>query len=281
MRSVVTDDLVPLCERLLAGDEAELPMLPTIAQETLALCQDEHVDAARLSEVLHRDQGLAGHVLRVANSPLYRPGVPIGSLQQAISRLGFRALSELAVAVAVRGKVFASEGASSLAEHMAGLWRHAAAVGLFAQEIARQRRRNVESAFLCGLLHDVGRPVILAAAAKEHPDAGLPVLVSAMDNYHNVVGLRLAELWQLPPQVVASARWHHDWSQADGHVEAVMTVALADRLAHWAVPSGDDAVTEDELRQLPVLEGLNLYPDEMEALLERREDVCEKVEVIS
>ena len=41
------------------------------------------------------------------------------------------------------------------------LWAHSAAAGAWAREIARLRRMNVESAFLIGLMHDIGRPVLL------------------------------------------------------------------------------------------------------------------------
>ena len=264
---------------LMNRGEIELPMLPAVAQEVLALCQSEDVDAEQLSAVLHRDPSLASHVLRVANSPLYSGNVPIVSLQQAISRMGLQALSEIAIAVAVRGKVFEHAEAQG---SMVAMWEHSVATALFAKEIARSRRRNVESAFLCGLLHDIGKPVILTTL-YDCRDA-LPVELSedvihaVLDAHHSWVGEKLAELWQLPPSVAESIRYHHDeYDEAPSAAEAAMLTCLADYLAHLVLPNEQRPTSEDDVRDLPVLESLNIYPDELEALFDLREKVLDGV----
>lgn len=271
-----------LVSGLFERGEIELPMLPTVANEILELCQSEDVDAAKLSEVLHRDQSLAGHVLRIANSPIYQGTVPIVSLQQAVSRLGLQALSDIAVAVAVQGRLFLLPAARETA---AKLWRHALATAYFSKEIARTRRRNVESSFLCGLLHDVGKPVVLSALldAGETLDMEMTsgIQHAAMDEFHTVIGEALAQQWKMPAAVAESVRYHHDdYDQAPTCAEAAMTTCLADHLAHLTLPSHRREVTEEQIRDLPVLESLNIYPDELEALLARQEEVLKSVEAI-
>jgi len=261
---------------------AELPMLSTVAREVLVLCQLDDVDAAKLSEVLHRDPSLAAHVLKVTNSPLYMGSVPIASLQQAVSRLGMSVLSEIAVAAAVRGKLFDRPEAERITR---SLWRHSLAAGCFGKEIARARRRNVESAFLCGLLHDVGKPVVLSTLLDRRDELGEElnddVSYSAMNQYHNEVGAALARAWCMPRAVEESIRYHHDDNDAaPTSAEAAMTTCLADHLANLVMPTRGRALGEDELRDLPVLDALNLYPDELEALIALGDIVREKVEVI-
>lgn len=254
-----------------AGGALELPTLPAVAQEVLALCQAEDVDARRLSAVLHRDPSLASHVMRVANSPLHAPGVPIVSLQQAISRIGLRAVSEAALAVAVRQSLFGPGPA------MAALWRHSFATALLAKEIARHRRRNVESSFLCGLLHDLGRVVVGDLLSTSDRFAGTATapdeLAIACDVLHTEVGAEVARQWRMPPQVEAAIRGHHDWLHADSCADEVQTVHLADELAHLLVPTPLRAVTESDVRGLSVLEELSLYPDDVDLLLRKGPDV--------
>ncbi|MGE3172742.1 MAG: HDOD domain-containing protein [Planctomycetota bacterium] len=263
-----TTDLCALLARQIAERRLELPVLPAVATEVLSLCQQEATDAARLSAVIHRDQSLAANVLRVANSAAYVGQVPCGSLQQAVSRLGMQLITEIAVAVAVKGRVFAGSGCAELFRH---LWRHAVMTGFFTKEIARQRRRNVEVAFLCGLLHDVGKAVLLANVAR-HVDSGdvqLADLADGLQQHHAEVGAALAEGWKMPEQIVESIRCHHDYDRATKFSEAAMTVALADLIAHFVEPTEDQApLHADALRQHPVLLGLNLYPDQLQQLLQ-------------
>src|SRR4029077_2368798 len=142
----------------LATGELSLPMLPRVASQVVALVGSPTTDANRLSELIHRDPALAGQVLRIANSPAYMPRMPIVSLQQAVSRLGLNAVTEIAFAASVQSGVFRVPGWEPMLNQ---LWRHALASGAFAKEVARTRRLNVESAFLCGLLHAVGKPALL------------------------------------------------------------------------------------------------------------------------
>lgn len=263
-----------------AGAPLELPMLPHVAAELISLCNRPDTDAARLCQVVHQDQALAGHVLRVANSPSYGASVPIVSLQQAIARLGLSHLGEIAMAVAVRGKVFAVQGPAGLVTQ---LWRHSVAVGCYAREIARLLKTNVETAFLCGLLHDVGKVVTLWAALDardqlEH-DPTLPELVEVMDEYHCRLGSRLATTWNLPPTVRDAIEHHHDYEAATEMGEQAAITCLADQLAHLVL-AGCEGFEPQALRYHPVLSALNLYRGDVDLLLSLRETVADRVQAI-
>lgn len=64
-----------LLKKLERGD-IELPLLPQVASQVMALTSDPSADAAKLSALIHQDQALAAHVLRIANSPAYCPEAP-------------------------------------------------------------------------------------------------------------------------------------------------------------------------------------------------------------
>jgi putative nucleotidyltransferase with HDIG domain len=268
-----TADLSRLFARQIAERRLDLPPMPGTAAEVMNLCQQETTDAAKLSLVIHRDPTIASNVLRVANSAAYASQVACSSLQQACSRLGMQVVTEIAMAVSVRGRMF---GNPTCVELLSALWQHSVLTGFYTKEIARMRRRNVEVAFLCGLLHDVGKAVllngvdrVLGAGAMTLP---VPVLLTAVHEQHVAAGDLLAREWKLPEQVAEAVHCHHAPETAQRFADMAMTVALADDLAHLTAPSVlAAAVSEDQLRNHPVLVGLNLYADQLDGLLGLRE----------
>jgi len=265
------DPLEILIERLDSG-ELELPVIPEAAAEVLEACRDDENGARQVAEIMQRDPSLAGHALRLSNSAAYGGTTPIVSLSQAISRLGLSTVSEITLAVALKGRVFSVPRFDA---QIRVLWVHSAGAGIWAREIARMRRRNVEGAFLCGLLHDVGRPVILQALVDIERELGRTfsdeAFEAAADDLHPAVGATLVRRWSLPDWMADAIAFHHDPAAATEHRDQVLTTALADQLAHWSL-EGDDEDFE-VIRTLPILEPLNLYPEDLERLLEVRERV--------
>ncbi len=258
----------------------ELPLLPDTAARVVAVCNDDSCDASELAQLLQQDVSLAGHVLRIANSAAYAPTQPIVSLSQAVSRLGFRAICGIAIGVAVQGKVFRVKGYE---QPLASLWKHSATAAAWCKEIARQRRRNVEGAFLSGLLHDVGRPVVLQAVVDilqdEEGELTNDEIVLLMDVLHEDVGGRILGEWDMPGWVVGSVAFHHHWEDAEEFQEEAATTHLGDRLAHWSV---HEAGTEFDLSSVqPQLTFLGLYADELAPLFEKGEAVRQAAEALS
>ena len=267
--STPATDLFALVEDQLASQQLELPVLPTVAAEILPLCQDESVDAARLSSIIHRDQALAAHVLRVANSAAHVGSVPCSSLQQAVSRLGMRCITEIVVAVAVKGRLF---GKGSCIGVLQILWRHSVLTASFTKEIARARRRNVEIAFLCGLLHDIGKAVLLTNIDRllgDH-EVSMDELSAALQCHHARAGRMLAEQWKMPDQIVECIEHHDSYEAAPRFGELAMTVCLANLIANsLTVEDQGRPVGADGLRRHPVLASLNIYPDQLDELFAR------------
>jgi len=261
----------------IAEQRLELPMLPQTAADVMTVCNDTSCDAARLAGLIQRDQALAAHTLHVANSAAYAPREPIVSLQQAVSRLGFKTMCDIAVAVAMRSKIFVLKGQE---ERLRTMWVHSAMSGAWAKEIARARRHNVEGAFLSGLLHDIGAPVVLQAALDLFRAAGAQPDVALLDRliheFHAEVGGIVLTSWKLPDWMCAAVRWHHDPELSGEHVDFARTAMLADLLAH-ASETPDEA-TDEVLRTHPVLSDLDLYDEETEALFARREVVLKTAE---
>ncbi|MFN8007770.1 MAG: HDOD domain-containing protein [Terriglobia bacterium] len=265
---------------LLDEGRLELPLLPGIAAQVMQASSDEKCDAKKLSSLIHRDQSMASHVLRLANSPLYASRVQIISLQQAVSRLGLKKIGEMALIISCKSRVFQVKG---FEPELRALFRHSLAAGAFAQEIARLRRWNVEEAFLCGLLHDVGKPVALQTL-NDLLDGRLDRpsredIFGLVDEFHPVTGGRLAADWKLPARLGETICYHHDPESAPNMVQAATMTRFASDLAHLAL--GTRVVTEEAIRQHPALPRLNLYPNDVDSLLARCQEVIAMVEAVA
>jgi len=271
--TTATSDLSKIFARQIAKKQLTLPTMPGTAAEVMRLCQDDSTDAAKLSSVIHNDQTIASNVLRVANSAAYVGTVPCASLQQAVSRLGLQLITEIATAVSVRGRLF---GNSMCADLLSSLWKHSVLTGFYTKEIARIRRRNVETAFLGGLLHDIGKAVLLDNIDRVLGKLSLKIssaeMLAAIDEQHVAAGKMLAGEWRLPDQIVEAIVYHHDYENAPRFKEMAMTVRLADELSRMLLPSAFYTPTsEDQLQAHPVLVGLNMYGDQFQELLDQRE----------
>jgi HD-like signal output (HDOD) protein len=274
----------PFQERLLArlrGDDLELPLLSSVLWEFLQLSHEGHTDARQLSALLLRDPPLAAQVLRVANSAAFRPRMPLISLQQAVSWLGTDRLAELAFTLAVRSRVFHVPGYET---DLRTLWEHAVATAIYAKAIAPTVRTAPEGAYLCGLLHDIGQPLVLHLLVELQGDLGLllapPLLRAAMDAYHVLAGSRLANCWALPLHVSESILYHHDAQPTAVCAEVVAVIRLADALAAHILAPAAEAETAPAERFQPLLADLHCHADNLELLLAQRRAVLRLVKAL-
>ncbi|HVY25238.1 MAG TPA: HDOD domain-containing protein [Polyangiaceae bacterium] len=263
-----------------AQGKVDLPLLPGVAMEVTNVANQESTDSRAIAELLRKDQAMAAHVLRVVSSPVYSGRTQIVSLQQAVARLGVQKIREIALAIAFRVGVFKLKG---FEQHITSMFQHSVAAAMFAQEVARTTRRNVEDAFMCGLLHDVGRPVILQALVQILNEQKLQVapagVVAACGDLHADVGGTLADSWGLPEAVEMSIRHHHNGTPPDAHVNSVRITALADEMArHTFEP---DRVPVAELRKHPALAPLELYPEMLDKVLAKGENIRQAAQVLS
>jgi putative nucleotidyltransferase with HDIG domain len=264
----------------LRNGKLELPLLPEVASRVISLTMDENCEMAQLSGLIQRDQSMTGNVLRLANSALYAPPTPIVSLQQALNRLGMKRVREIALVISCENRVFRVDGFDLTVR---ALFRHSIATASYAQEIARSRRWNVEEAFLCGLLADVGKPVLLQTLVdlKRSLDIEAPreAMEAAADEFHCGVGAELVKAWKLPARTAETILYHHDPDKAPTAAQTAMLTRLGSDFGHWLV--GPKEVSEEMLRQHPLCVPLNIYPEELDRLLALRDKMKTAVESVA
>jgi len=195
-----------------------IPAMPTAASKAIALLSDPEVEIRELVDTIEYDQGLTSNVLRLANSAYFAGPHMIGSLRDAMVRLGMNRVFQLVITSAIAPLTRPEVKGYDLPAGQ--LLEHSIAVAIGTEELARKLGRTVPRfAFTAGLLHDLGK-IVLSTFLEV--DAG-PIVRIAFQNQvsfeqaearvlgidHAEAGAALLENWQLPHDIVDAARYHH------------------------------------------------------------------------
>ena len=265
--------------------------LPAVALRVTQMSEDD-TDAAVLAGLIQKDAGLAAQIIKVANSALYARRSPVTSLQQAISWLGIAEVRKIAVSCALHAQLFAGKGAERA---LAPVWAESLASACFGQEIARLRRRGVEPAYLCGLLHRGGYASLIQMLIANKAHAGLLADASALAQlaaeFEAPLAQFLAKDWGLPDLLAAGLLYWRTpgvpqaLQLAKPSRLALLEIVLARALAaqlQVAAAVADDA-TPPELASAagPIIEELGIYQDDLRTLWGKRELAINSVESLT
>lgn len=236
-------------EQLAAGVE-DLPSLPAIVMELLGDIEQQDVDISVLAKKVSYDQALTAKTLRLANAPSFGLQVKVTTIQQAITFLGFQTTRNLITAAALTG-CFPNGRCPGFDDK--AFWRHSIATAACARALARRLRFNPDVAFTAGLLHDIGRLMLVTA----YPAAYGDVLAWRVDRGgewqdaeravlgldHVDAGIALAEHWHFSDTMRQAIAYHHaPQTPGAGFLAAIVHVANAIVHALDLAGEADDSV---------------------------------------
>jgi putative nucleotidyltransferase with HDIG domain len=243
-----------------------VPMVPTVAREVLDFSTDPDVPARRVVTVVGKDQVLATRVLQLANSAYSASAVEITSINDAVLRLGTGPVRNVVTAVCV-ASILADKGAYGNSAR--DLVDHGIGTAYLGWLLADRTGASREEAFVCGLLHDIGKLLVHQLAHKlpsgvKKPSG--PEVSAIMTERHAEFGAHLLRFWHLPQALSDAVANHH---HPDTGVSASTTVVAyaANRLAHHC---GFGCVAEEfDPETDPVFSSMALGPDTL-ALIEKQ-----------
>lgn len=260
--------------------KVDVPVLPETAHRVMVLTQDSDSDAAQLANIIQSDPTMGGHVMRIANSAAYTPNSNLVSIQQAVARLGMVEISNIALSTSLNSKMFKAPGYE---KNIAIIWQHALATALWSKEVARSMRSNVEAAFLCGLLHSIGKPVILQtiadkteAGADSISDEQLNLLFEQFETKYSQI---VAAEWGLPKIVSEAISFYRTFSDAPSQPELAATIAFGSELANTMLHP--ELFDKQTILESATLEFTNLYPDEINIILEKEATIKTNMDTLS
>ncbi|MDF3035319.1 MAG: signal transduction protein [Paucimonas sp.] len=212
----------------------QLPALSAVVTDLLNSIDRDDIDTTELAHKISRDQALTAKALRFANSSYYAKS-KVTTLHQAISVVGINALRNLVLAAAMEG---------TFPDHLCrgfdfkAFWRHSIGTAACARVLARHLHLNQNLAFTAGLLHDIGRLVLVTRFTHQYEAALdyrneydchlLDAERTVLGIDHLLAGHALGTHWQFSDPILHAIIGHHEPdSMGGGSLAALINVANA------------------------------------------------------
>ena len=209
----------------------------------LPACPEIHLRLRRLVEggagvhdvatLLAGDPGVAAGLLRMANSPYFRGARPTATLEEAIGRLGI-ATARSHVELIAHRSLYMTRRPNHRAR-LARLWRHAVATAHGAELTGRALGLDDAGLATAGLLHDVGRLLLVQLVSEIEVEQEAPMdggeLDALLDQHHTDFGIALLRRWSFPETMCHLIGQHERPDPTKPEDREALVVHFADRLA--------------------------------------------------
>lgn len=271
----------------LVDHETELATFPDIYFRIKEILDSPTSSAADIARVVSTDVGLSAKLLRLVNSPFYGFADTIDSIAHAVSLVGIKEISTLALGISTIN--FFKDIPPELMD-MKTFWRHSLSCGILSRLIAMCAKKKDPSIepdrlFTAGLLHDVGRLIIF----KKQPYASVQALLYARENMiplvdaeaevlgfdHTEVANLLLTGWNFPKAITTAIVNHHDPQSAASPKEAAI-IQIADNLTNAVEISRGGMYVLPGI-QAGAWEGLGLNVSELVGIVDQFDEHIEEV----
>ena len=248
---------------------ADLRVLATLGE----MLQDVNSELDGIAGLLRRDLALATRIVRISNSASYSSGDRIGSVEEAVNRVGFSEILKLI------GTASAARFAESALEHydVSGcvLRDNMLYCALAAEAFARLGGTDARTAYTAGLMRPLGM-MVLDRAGRAFIKAGQGFTLADWKTYsawedayfginHDAVAALIIEEWRFPAEMGDAIRGHYLRQADDFKVPLSCVLNLANGLAQrkqralpgethwWEITSGKllgANVSEEQLEEV-------------------------------
>ncbi|OPY80755.1 MAG: HDOD domain protein [Syntrophorhabdus sp. PtaU1.Bin058] len=202
-----------LLEKIASG--YSLPVMSVVAVKLVELASDDACSVSELTSLIEKDPSLAVNLLRMANSAFFRTSEPVGTLQQAIMRIGFHQLRIMALSLSLRNTF--PMGRKGVMDYEQ-FWRISLYRGLLAQSLSKHMKMyNEEEAFLAGLILEIGLLIFFDIFLKDGNEGDEfdlysleRLLVLEKERYgidHREIGEAALRYWRFPERIIETQRF--------------------------------------------------------------------------
>jgi putative nucleotidyltransferase with HDIG domain len=220
--------------------------------------------------------GLTAKILKLVNSAFFGLPQRISNPAKATSLLGVDLIKAIVLTSGTFDK-FKNLDVSGFS--LDDMWQHAMSTAACAKIIAQQSnfdRKDTDTAFMSGLLHDIGKLLIAAHMPdkfaqvhdhiKRHGTTMASAEMAVTGTTHAAIGAYLLGLWGLPDPIIDATAFHHEPGRKPQTARNFTAIVhVADTLSN-AGPGYQDTVAGIDH---DYLEAVNLLPE-----LENWQNAC-------
>jgi HD-like signal output (HDOD) protein len=239
---------------LIVRGQISAPPYPAVALKLRTVVEGGDFGLDELTRIIAADPVLAADILRLANSGLYARAEPSTALPRAVARVGSKEIARLALA---SGVATLANGKGPLRGLRRFVWQNAVASAVICERLGDIRGELSADAFLCGLLHDLGKVLVIGSLEELlAKDPGAPARPLAewhglTERLHVELGLLVATRWHLPEVFTEVMSLHHEGSTSGKYAGMLAVVAASDAVVEMMIAR--PAVSAEDLRAVPGL----------------------------
>lgn len=258
----MSDDrpLIELITDKLERGDLELPVFSKVALDLQHLIAKEEYGLGEVAQLVERDQALASKVLKAANTSFYTGLEKAKTIREATVRLGARSVISL-VTLATQKKLYRSR-IKEFNQLMNALWRHALCVATGSRWLSLNLGFNhaIEENFLAGLLHDIGKLLLLKTVEdllinkKIPPGLSIVLIYDIIDTFHTSLGEKLMKNMNMPEKYTDVVARHHEADLTPENIS--MNVVRLSNLTSHKIGCGPKNIPDLMLSTTP--EAMNL-----------------------
>jgi len=260
-------------------DSRNLPSLPQVLLQVIALDEQEDFDIKKLVGIIAQDPAISAKVLRLVNSAYFYMEGKFSSLERAVLYLGADAVKNIAITASVHHVFNGMKRNGSFS--MDHFWWNSFSCAIFSRRIAQQTKYlNIEEAYVAGLLHNLGKLLLLANFPKEY-NATLSLQPNQSDICdverqqigvtHCEAGAWLIKQWKLNSFMADAVLYHHE---PIARVKNSFPLVKITSLAHKLSKSDDKA---DPSLHAVGLELLDLNSEQMQTIISGAREEIENI----
>ncbi|MDA8429027.1 MAG: HDOD domain-containing protein [Geobacteraceae bacterium] len=199
----------------------DLPTIPVVATQVLQLLDQPDVQIEEVADLMLSDQVMTARVMKMINSPVYKPEHEITSLKRALVFLGLRHIREVALTTSFINAFDENKGAMEIG----AFWEHSFGVGMVSKIIAKKvGYPDLEKAYIAGIIHNLGEVFLsnfmrdefqaVLDSIKDKPVKLVDAEIEQLGTSHCEIGLCMARKWNFPEVYCEVISLHHTPSEA-------------------------------------------------------------------
>lgn len=193
-----------------------LPTFPQMTLELMEMCNHPDAQLKKIGERIQSDPSLTADILKLANSAGFVATRKVDTINDALVRIGLKNLKNILLVASSRTIL------EKRYKKFEAIWAHCFRTAFYAKMIANTLKlpQTEDQAFICGLLHDMGKIVLLsvdldltnkiADIVAQHRIRTTTVIEEiSIGISHSSIGKLIAEKWNFTEFLIQGIAFHH------------------------------------------------------------------------